>query len=582
MLAFLSNHFYSELRKSFLQKQNAYARDAGFKVYDISSKINVSHRHHSYKPAEQFKNVRPWVSALGASVAIADINNDGFEDIFLNDSSSENHHSLFINSKNGKFEDLTKKFKLDKLNYPHPITRALFLDCNNDNYPDLFLLSECPQLFVNHKGEYFEDYTEKSGIQKCSYASFAANVFDYDKDGNLDIIWGSYFSADIFSNAPITSGVMPENFIDSKNNASIFLMKGDGQCHFIDKSDILPKKELRGWYLSIGIQDITQSNGSDIWITSDNGIDQVLFQTSDLKTWSNEYSLIDTPSRSKNGMGVIFSDITHTNSTFAYTSNIFQKNEKVSGNLLWEFNKEGFNFKEQSNKYDLMDCGWSWGSQFVDLNMDSWDDLVVLNGFFGDSRKKSYWYSLSVLDNSNRKIMSNHNNWPDMDSFQLQGGQKDCLFINDPMEGKFHNVSNSFNFDQDKNNGRGVAYIDVNNDGHYSLVVANQDAQSFVYEIVPTLPHSWVGLSLIGKKSNTAAIGAKIYWKLSDGNSSYKELRPANGFASQSDPRFLLGFKKNLSLNGIFIVWPSGITQNLNPRELKLNSYNIIHEQSHD
>lgn len=578
IFVFSSHYLYSRILSADSPDMSIPANDSGFRIREIGSEINVIHHHQSYKPAKQFKNVEPWISALGASVAISDVDNDGFQDIFLNDSSSQNNHTLLINNQNGRFENLTSRYLLDKMTYPRAITRSIFIDCNKDNYPDLFLLSECPQLFVNHQGKYFEDYTVKSGIQKCSNVSFASNVFDYDKDGNLDIIWGSYFSADIFSDAPVESGIMPENFIDSKNNATLTLMKGDGQCHFQDKSSDLPKEDLRGWYLSIGIQDITQSNKSDIWITSDNGIDQILFQDNDLKNWTNEFTMVDTPSRSKNGMGVIFSDISHQHSTFAYTSNIYQKNEKVSGNLLWEFNKEGYNFKEQSSKYNVVDCGWSWGSQFVDLNMDSWDDLVVLNGFFGDGTKKSYWYTLSVLDNSNRKIMSNHKNWPDMASFELQGGQQDCLFVNNGKDGKFQKISPQFDFDRDKKNGRGVAYIDINNDGHYSLVATNQDDLVRVYEVTPTNPHSWIGLSLFGIESNISGFGAKIYWKLSDGNSSYKELRPTNGFSSQSDPRFLLGFNKDVSLKEMLIIWPSGIKQKLNIEDLKMDNYNTVYE----
>lgn len=555
--------------------------DPGFTLKESSAETHVKFRHRSSTPAQRFKNIHAWISSVGATVAVADINNDGFQDIFFNDSSAKNEHALFINQKNGTFENQISSFKLNNIKTPKSaVTRAVFFDCNNDHYPELFLIANPPRLFFNHNGQFFEDITEKSGLPKSGFTGFAANVFDYNNDGNLDLIYGSYFSSDIFSETGDATGILPYNFIASKNKANLFLMKGDGKCQFNDDSHKLPTNQLRGWYFSISIQDLYNRGKQDIFIASDFGIDHLLLEDENKNIWIDKSSLIDHASLSKNGMGVVFSDVSHTQTPYAYTSNIFRNNEQISGNLLWKFDKNKSDFVDEVGRdYNVSNCGWSWGAQFVDLNVDSWDDLIVTNGFIGTNTQKNYWYNLSVLEGTGRNLISDYKNWPDMKDFQLEGGQRDCVFVNRGNKNKFDEVTVATDFDVDEKNGRGIAYIDINNDGNYSLILSNQNDEAHIYKVKTNKPYNWIGISLIGKKSNISGYGAKIFWILSDGSHSYKEIRPLNGFSAQSDPRFRLAFDQKLTVKEIYIIWPTQKKQTLDLDTLTLNQYHIISEQ---
>jgi len=314
---------------------------------------------------------------------------------------------------------------------------------------------------VNRQGKYFEDISKQSGLHKhCGLPIvMAANTFDYDKDGNLDLIFGSYLANDPFDNDSNSSGIVPDNFNDSTNAAPIYLMKGDGQCHFVDKNELLPSAiKERGWFLDIGIADIFQANNQDLWFVTDYGISHPSKFISVDKGWKDESHLVDKPTKTRNSMGMNISDLFHKSINNFFLPNIFYPKEKVNGNLLWEYNKNQNQFYENARSYNAHSCGWTWGSQLVDLNNDSWDDIVITNGMFGDGKSsKSYWYSLSVLDSSGRPFMSNTKNWPDMKSFDLNGGEKDCLFINKGKGNGFLDVSEATDFDGDLKNGRGVA-----------------------------------------------------------------------------------------------------------------------------
>ncbi len=51
------------------------------------------------------------------------------------------------------------------------------------------------------------------------------------------------------------------------------------------------------------------------------------------------------------------------------------------GNSLFQ-NTPGGLFRDVSKPAQIMMGLWSWGSQFVDLNNDGYEDIVVANGYF--------------------------------------------------------------------------------------------------------------------------------------------------------------------------------------------------------
>lgn len=555
-------------------------KSMGFKIEEVSKKIGIEHVHHAVKAMPRYHNVAKWVESMGAGLTIADFNNDGFMDIILNDNQKAYGHRLYMNNQNGKFIDKTEEFQLNKKIPFKYQTRIIALDCNNDGFQDLFVLSDCPHLFKNRQGKYFEDFSKASGLQAyCNLsASIAATSFDYDKDGNLDLIYGSYFKNDPFFDDKNPDGIVPDNFNDSKNGAPIFLMKGDGLCHFKDKSELLPKVvRERGWFLDIGVGDIFQNGNQDLWFVTDYGISHPNRFVSNNLGWKDESDLVDKPTKTRNSMGFNMSDIDHKLVNNVFLPNIYRPREKVNGNLLWNYDKKNSSFIEKARGYNAHDCGWTWGSQFVDLNNDTWDDLVITNGMFGDgSTSKSYWYNLSILDASGRPFMSDIKNWPDMSSFELDGAQRDCLMINLGRARGFVNVTESTDFDQDLKNGRGVGYIDINNNGIYSLVVVNQNDTSHVYTVNPTEKFQWIGLSLKTSDNSSFSIGAKVFWKLSNGEESFKEMRPIQGNMAQNDPRFRLAFPEGIELQSLSITWLDGKNQPLDLKFLKMNQYNNV------
>ncbi len=55
----------------------------------------------------------------------------------------------------------------------------------------------------------------------------------------------------------------------------------------------------------------------------------------------------------------------------------FQRHAR--GNSL--FVNDGNGFRDTSEQAGITMGRWAWGSRFVDLNGDGWDDLIVASGF---------------------------------------------------------------------------------------------------------------------------------------------------------------------------------------------------------
>ena len=58
-----------------------------------------------------------------------------------------------------------------------------------------------------------------------------------------------------------------------------------------------------------------------------------------------------------------------------------QYQRHARGNSLFQAGLDGGGFSDVSVEQGVTMGRWAWGSRFVDLNNDGWEDLVVANGF---------------------------------------------------------------------------------------------------------------------------------------------------------------------------------------------------------
>lgn len=118
----------------------------------------------------------------------ADINNDGFLDLFVGNESGPSQ--LFLNKGDGTFKDISHAAGIDLTHFVKGVVAA---DYDNDGYVDFYVtVTDGGNLLYhnNHDGT-FTDIAKQAGVEGTG-RSFAAWFFDYDNDGRPDLFVDTY------------------------------------------------------------------------------------------------------------------------------------------------------------------------------------------------------------------------------------------------------------------------------------------------------------------------------------------------------------------------------------------------------
>jgi len=160
------------------------------------------------------------------AVVTADLNNDGYNDIYVSNDYADNDY-MYINQKNGTFRDEIKK----ATNHVSLFSMgADIADINNDGFEDIMVTEMLPEnykrakvsmprmdvqgfwaivdsgfqkqymhnaLHLNHGNGFFTDISQLAGVSKSEW-SWSTLVCDFDNDGNRDIFVANGYRRDVF------------------------------------------------------------------------------------------------------------------------------------------------------------------------------------------------------------------------------------------------------------------------------------------------------------------------------------------------------------------------------------------------
>jgi hypothetical protein len=186
---------------------------------------------------------------MGGGVAFLDYDADGLQDLLFVNSGiwpwrtedvRRPSPALYRNRGDGSFENVTAATGLDALSFYG--MGAAVADINGDGYRDVFLTGVGPNhLLLNRAGRRFEDVTAQAGVAGADDAwSSSAAFFDYDGDGDLDLFVCNYvqWSRDIDLGVDYRlTGIgraygPPTNYAGSYS----YLYRNDGDGTFTDVS----------------------------------------------------------------------------------------------------------------------------------------------------------------------------------------------------------------------------------------------------------------------------------------------------------------------------------------------------------
>ena len=204
----------------------------------------------------------------GLGIATADVDGDGWVDIFIANDQQENQ--LWMNQGDGTFENmaLMTGLALGGAGEAKADMGVDFGDYDNDGDEDLFvteLTNQGSTLYVNDGAGLFEDRAAKAGIRFPSlpYTGFGAAWFDLDNDGWLDVL--AVNGPVLLSREPSADDPLP---LDQTNQ--LFRNLGNGQ--FEDVTDragaVFDLSEVsRG----AGFGDIDNDGDTDVLVANASG-----------------------------------------------------------------------------------------------------------------------------------------------------------------------------------------------------------------------------------------------------------------------------------------------------------------------
>lgn len=524
---------------------------AWFSEVAEKSGIDFKHTNRSFKNV--YGHIMEGYTALGAAVAVADFNGDGFDDLFLTDSQENGKNKLYRNNGDFTFTEVGEKAGVSEGNDAvNASANALWFDYNNDRRPDLLVVRFGRNLLYENQGNgTFKEVSDKAGLNRQYSNCIAAIAFDCDLDGDLDLVLGNYFQAvDLFN--PPTAHFFPESFETANNGGGVVLYRNNGNGTFADVTDASGLR-LSGWTLDLGHADLDHDGDDDLYVAADFGTDR-LFVNNGNGTFADvtEKAIgIDT----KKGMNADWGDFNNDGLFDVFVTNITDEYMR-EGNFLWQNNGDG-TFSDVARETGTYDTGWGWAGKFFDYDNDAWQDLYVVNGWVS-AGKANYVVDVFELIVKPNVDLSDARNWPPMGNKTLSGYQENCLFHNQggmlfKNEAARHGMNS-------KLDGRGVAVADFDNDGRLDLFVSNANAKPFLFRNEQPTKNHWVQFVFDGQKSNPSAVGTRV-WVTVKGRKLAGFVNGGNGFASQSMRRVHFGLGDGAAIDQVEVVWPSGLRQ---------------------
>ncbi|HEY3936351.1 MAG TPA: CRTAC1 family protein [Bryobacteraceae bacterium] len=359
------------------------------KLVDVTGKAGLA----NFRNVQGGSEAKPHIlEVMGGGAAFLDYNNDGNLDILLvRGSTIEKYRrdggdpvcSLYRGDGKGHFVDVTKEAGLtDSLGWGMGVAIA---DYDNDGWQDIYITGYGRNfLFHNRHNGTFEEVAEKAGVKGEGW-SMGAAFGDFDRDGNLDLYVAKYLEYplghlpvhDSSCNYRGISVFCGPRGLPGSRDAIYF---GDGKGHFRDRTAELQIDPQKLYGLGVLIADYDNDGWPDIFVTND--LSPNLLYHNLGKGKFEEVALAASAAFSPDGveegnMGADFGDFDHDGwLDLYYTTSSFQNDELLENNHDGTFTNVTNPAGHGASTYSFV----KWGTSFADLDNDGWEDLFVVNG----------------------------------------------------------------------------------------------------------------------------------------------------------------------------------------------------------
>lgn len=551
-------------------------------------------------PSEQLNGFTFTNFYNGGGVAVGDVNNDGFADVFF--TGNQVSCRLYLNEgSQGKdvfaFDDITESAGLTTDRW---CSGVVMTDINQDGWLDMYIsvashsaLKQTENLLFVNQGvragkPVFKEMAKAYGLADPAFTTQSA-FFDYDLDGDLDVFLlntAPDFQNPSYVRPVVSNGTHPSTGKLYRNN-------GIGPAGHPVFSDVSGEAGITydGLGLGLVISDVNKDGYPDIYCSNDFTSSDILYLNDGKGHFTNviKRAMAHT---SMYGMGVDAADINNdARPDLMQVDMLPRENNRLKmmlagqdydrkemsvspqyGNQMQYMrnalqlnlgNPGGKNvplFSEIGLLAGVAQTDWSWAPLLADFDNDGWKDVYITNGYRKNVTDRDFinfnedFSGFGTTEYNTQKRLDLLEKVPEIPlehyAFRNMGG------------GSFSDVSRAWGLNT-KSFANGAAYADFDHDGDLDLAVNNVDAAALIYrnnsrEQNPT--QHYITIRLQGDGANRQGVGANVtVW--SGGQMQYGELNVVRGYLSSTEPVLHFGLGKANTIDSLRIQWPGGRTE---------------------
>lgn len=516
----------------------------------------------------------------GAGVGIADINNDGLEDIFFTGNQVPN--KLYLNKGNLIFEDISETAGINT--GKHWSNGVTFADVNEDGLLDIYVSQGGPRqaenrgnlLYINLGENRFRESATQYNLADTGISTQAA-FFDYDKDGDLDCV---------VSNENELYGLDPQRFFasmklgDNLAKSSIQLYENTGKTFkkVTKKAGLLRP----AFGLGLVVSDINNDGWLDMYVANDYYVPDVMYINNKDGTFTDKIKE-QTSQVSFYGMGVDVADINNDNLQDIFVLDMAASDHVRSKTLMASMNESRFlmlteelGFQHQymfnslqlnrgNDRFDnvvqqahIAKTDWSWAGLMADFDNDADRDVYVTNGY------RRYALDNDLQNQVKETQRAFNGNVPQEAKQKLYDAMpteklSNLLFVNKG-DLEFENQAYQWGLSVPSYS-NGAAYADLDNDGDLDLVINNIDDEALLFKN-NTSEESLGNYLSIDTKGLLSEDFAKIT-VITAQETQVAEVLRTRGYLSAVSTVVHFGLGDATSIDKVIVQWPSGKRQEL-------------------
>ena len=490
------------------------------------------------------------LQTIGNGCAFLDYDNSGNLSVLL---VGTDHIALFHGDGHGHFTDVSQAMGLDTL-------KGHFLGCavgdyDGDGYDDVYISGYRTGLLLhNEGGKRFRDVTQEAGLKPQPWGTSAAWAETVPGSGKLDLFVANYAvfgpkDPQLCPSHGIPTSCGPRYYVPLKG----VLYRNKGGGHFADVSAAAGIPATSGRGLGVAWAPLEPGEAPSLAIANDEMAGDLMRPDSKAAAHYTNIgpqagTAFDRDGQIHGGMGTDWGDYAEDGKLDLFVAT-FQGEAKS----LYHNDGQG-QFSDVSYRTGLALTSIphvAFGCKLFDYDNDGHLDVILANGHVQDNihdidSSATYKQTLQLFRNSGTTPVT-------FDDTSAQGGPA----FAQPLVG------------------RGLAVGDFDNDGKQDVLVVDSEGQPLLLHNECVNAGHWLGVRLIGTKSNRDGIGALLTAQI--GPRRLLRLCHTDGsYMSASDRRVHFGLGAATTVDRLTIRWPSGLMQTL--KNLPVDKFITVRE----